>query len=115
MTANQVLVLEEAANDLAQGIDFHEKQHRPSRGRARHAQESSLGTEATWRAPPIGCLPNTYFTTAPAPISPSTVTNLRVSPMEAASSMPSDFTPRSLAGFRLATTTMVFPTNSLGV
>ena len=26
MTANQVLVIEEAANDLAQGIDFYEKQ-----------------------------------------------------------------------------------------
>ncbi len=26
MTANQVLVLEEAANDLAQGIDFYEEQ-----------------------------------------------------------------------------------------
>jgi len=50
-----------------------------------------------------------YFTTAPLPKSPSTVTIRIWSPFDAASSMPFDSTPRMTAGFKFATTMTVFP------
>ncbi len=56
-----------------------------------------------------------YFTTAPSGSSPSTVTSFNTPPREAASSIPWDSTPRTMAGFKFATTTMVRPGNSSGV
>ena len=56
-----------------------------------------------------------YRTSAPGARSPSTVRRLRPSPSLAAKSMPSDSSPRSFAGFKFATTTMLFPTSSSGL